>query len=231
MEKLNKDELFSLAIHLDVVDLLRFCSTSKYIEKNLCSKDDIWIYKLKREFPNFKRLKLEKSFKETYQIAYSLTILKNKLRMRENIYELYESKIIDLHERKLTDIPKEIGVLSNLQELYLYGNKLTSLPKEIGNLSNLKILYLADNSLNSIPKEIGNLINLQELYLANNSLISVPKELGNLSNLQMLYLTNNQLTRLPKELTKLNLQNFSLYANPIQKYRKKLLMHFPNLAI
>ncbi len=231
MEKLNKDELFSLAIHLDLTDLLRFCSTNKYIQHTICARDDIWIYKLNREYPNFKRLKLEKSFREIYQTVYSLTILKNKLRMRENIYQLYESKMIDLHERKLTEMPKEIGILSNLRELYLYGNKLTSLPKEIGDLTNLEELYLFNNALIEIPKEMGNLSNLRILRLNNNLLTSIPKELSNLSNLKTLLLDSNKLVSLPKELTKLNLQNFTLRNNPIQKYRNKLRVHFPNLDI
>ena len=41
MEKLNKDELFTVALYLDLSDLLSFCSTSKYIQKNLCLRDEI----------------------------------------------------------------------------------------------------------------------------------------------------------------------------------------------
>ena len=41
MERLNKDELFTLALNLDLASLLRFCSSNKYINKNLCKRNDI----------------------------------------------------------------------------------------------------------------------------------------------------------------------------------------------
>ena len=33
MEKLNKDELFNLAVNLDLPALLNLCSSSKYVKK------------------------------------------------------------------------------------------------------------------------------------------------------------------------------------------------------
>jgi Leucine-rich repeat (LRR) protein len=91
----------------------------------------------------------------------------------------------------LTSLPSEIGLLTNLQRLYLYYNKLTSLPSEIGLLTNLQELYLNNNNLTSIPSEIGQLTNLQILWLNNNNLTSIPPEIGLLTNLQRLYLNNN----------------------------------------
>ena len=76
MEKLNKDELFTLALRLDLPDLLNFCSVNKYIDKSICKRDDIWIYKLRKDFPDYKNLKVEKSFKDLYKILYSLSQVK-----------------------------------------------------------------------------------------------------------------------------------------------------------
>ena len=39
MERLNKDELFSSAIHLELPELLAFCITSKKINNLNCKKD------------------------------------------------------------------------------------------------------------------------------------------------------------------------------------------------
>ena len=138
MEKLNKDELFTLALHLDLPDILNLCQGNKYIQNSICKRDEIWIYKLNKDFPNFKKLGVKKSFKELYQLLFSLVKLKEKLKRKENIYDLY-----------------------NLQNLYLYNNRLTKIPKEIGNLTNLQILSLDNNQLTEIPKEISNLKNLQ----------------------------------------------------------------------
>ncbi len=57
MEKLSRDELFSLAVNLDLPDLLRFCSSSKKFNNEVCKNNDIWFYKLK-EFPDFHQLNI-----------------------------------------------------------------------------------------------------------------------------------------------------------------------------
>ena len=68
MQRLTKDELFSLAIHLDLADILRLCSTSKYVERNLCLRDSIWNYKLQNEFPDYKNLNVENKSKKEIQL-------------------------------------------------------------------------------------------------------------------------------------------------------------------
>ena len=85
MEKLNRDELFSLAIHLDTPSLLKFCQTNKYFSEKICARDEIWNHRLITDFPDYKLLNVNKteSTKEIYQLLYSLTELKNKLILRE----------------------------------------------------------------------------------------------------------------------------------------------------
>ena len=80
MEKLNRDELFSLAIHLDVSSLLNFCLTNKYFSEKICTRDEIWNYRLMKDFPGYKMLNLDKSKnkKEIYQLLYSLVDVKLK---------------------------------------------------------------------------------------------------------------------------------------------------------
>lgn len=94
----------------------------------------------------------------------------------------------------LKEIPKEIGNLTNLKELFLGGNNLRGIPKEIGNLKKLEKLGLEHNNLTSIPKEIGNLKNLTQLFLQNNKLMSIPKEIGNIKDLDLLNVSFNKLT-------------------------------------
>ncbi len=103
-----------------------------------------------------------------------------------------------------TEVPPEIGQLTNLQVLNLFGNQLTTLPPEIGQLENLQVLSLDQNRLTTLPPEIGQLSNLQGLYLGDNQLTTLPPEIGLLSNLQWLDLGDNQLTILPSEIGQLN---------------------------
>ena len=117
-------------------------------------------------------------------------------------------------------IPKELGSLANLRSLWLQGNQLTGgIPKELGSLANLRSLSLSRNQLTGgIPEELGSLSNLQSLNLYGNQLTGgIPKELGSLANLRSLLLHGNQLTGvIPKELGSLsNLQSLNLYGNQL----------------
>ncbi|HRJ16967.1 MAG TPA: leucine-rich repeat domain-containing protein, partial [Saprospiraceae bacterium] len=70
----------------------------------------------------------------------------------------------------LTQLPAEIGSLSHLTELYLYGNQLTSLPPEIGQLSELTLLNLDGNQFTELPESLSQLQYLRTLSLHRNPL-------------------------------------------------------------
>ncbi|WP_427158351.1 leucine-rich repeat domain-containing protein [Aliinostoc sp. HNIBRCY26] len=129
---------------------------------------------------------------------------------KDNVTEL------DLSFKGLTTLPPEIGQLTNLQTLFLWGNQLSSLPPEIGKLVNLQSLELSSNQLSSLPPEIVQLVNLQSLELSSNQMSSLPPEFRKLVNLQTLDLRFNQLSSLPPEIGKLvNLQSLNLYNNQL----------------
>jgi hypothetical protein len=140
--------------------------------------------------------------------------LSNLLQTEEQLKKVFSFpnlKIIIMGDIGLTNLPTEIGNLTNLTMLNLKFNDLIKLPKQIGNLTKLTMLSLENNQLITLPPEIGNLKELTVLGLENNQLITLPPEIGNLKELTVLGLDNNQLTTLPpeignlKELTKLNL--------------------------
>jgi len=110
---------------------------------------------------------------------------------------------LDLGGLDLTEIPPEIGKLTNLVQLNLRENKLKVLPPEIGNLIRLKKLYLSENKLTELPSEIGNLVELERIYLSKNKLTELPPEICNLTNLTYIYLRDNDLISLPQDITRL----------------------------
>ena len=142
------------------------------------------------------------------------------------------------------EIPAELGDLSSLQYLYLWGTELSGgdpgrtggldqppvldlaqnglsgeIRPKLGDLTNLETLYLWGNELSGeIPAELGDLANLLKLDLAQKNLSgAIPTQLGSLTSLQRLQLQGNELTgTIPSELGDLtNLQRLYLYDNQL----------------
>ena len=108
----------------------------------------------------------------------------------------------------LTDsIPPELGNLSRLEVLSLYGNKLTGrIPPELGKLTKVTELSLSGNRLSGpIPPEIGGMVSVDIMWLSRNGLSGpIPPEFGNLVNLEQLAIFENELSGpLPAEFGKL----------------------------
>ena len=94
-------------------------------------------------------------------------------------------------------IPPELGDLSELRSLHLYGNDLSGeIPPELGRLTNLDTLDLGDNRLTGgIPPELGRLAALVSLDLSVNRLSGdIPAGIGDLKRLEWLVIADNQLT-------------------------------------
>ena len=66
MDKLNRDELFTLALHLDLPSLLTFCKINKKINHDICENGFFWLNKLKRDYP-FVDISSVKNYKELYK--------------------------------------------------------------------------------------------------------------------------------------------------------------------
>ena len=118
-------------------------------------------------------------------------------------------------------IPPELGSLTELESLWLYGNELSgTIPPELGRLANLEALDLSDNELTGpIPSELGNLAGLKHLALYTNELSGrIPSALGHLASLETLGLAGNGLTGpVPSELGSLaNLKNLVLHDNSLE---------------
>jgi len=97
--------------------------------------------------------------------------------------------VLDVSNRELHyNLPTQIGLLTNLQDLHLNNNYFTGdIPLEYTTLTNLQYLDMGGNCLNgTIPTEIGLLSNLTYLNLAFNKFTGIlPTQIG-----QLVYLTN-----------------------------------------
>ena len=113
--------------------------------------------------------------------------------------ELTRLEIIDLFGNELTGpIPAELGALDRLWWVLDLGDNGLSgpIPPELGELSDLTYLDLSGNGLTgSIPPELEGMANVKTLNLSGNNLTGpVPAALGSLDRLEMLNLSDNGLT-------------------------------------
>ena len=165
------------------------------------------------------------SFKqlETLRLTgHRLTSLPKEIGLCTNLKE------IEVMYCSLESLPKEIGNLKKLEKLELEGNKLTSLPKEIGLCKNLRKIDLNDNRIKSLPKDIGNLKKLETIWVdtglgSGQNLTSIPKEIGLCTNLKEIEFGHNKLTSIPKEIGKLkNLTELDLENNKLTSIPKEI---------
>jgi Leucine-rich repeat (LRR) protein/GTPase SAR1 family protein len=124
------------------------------------------------------------------------------------IGKLTNLTVLRLSYNQITVIPETIGNLTNLTELWLDRNQITLIPETIGNLTNLTVLKLDRNQITLIPETIDNLTNLTELRLDRNQITVIPEVIGNLTNLTILRLDRNQITLIPEAIG--NLTNLTV---------------------
>ena len=122
----------------------------------------------------------------------------------------------------LTDsIPPQLGNLTRIEVLALYGNNLTGrIPPELGKLTRVRDFSLSSNKLEGpIPPELGGLVSVDTMRLSINQLSGpIPATFGNLAALEHLALFKNQLSGpLPAEFGKLKkLKSMWLSDNQIE---------------
>ena len=107
--------------------------------------------------------------------------------------------------QKITQLPDNIGQISELESLFIEKHDLSGLPDSFTLLTNLVTLGISNNYLISLPEDFGNLTNLETLDLGYNQLESIPESIGALTNLVYLFLFNNHLTSLPETICNLGL--------------------------
>ena len=130
-----------------------------------------------------------------------------------------QGRVVRLFLRGLSGrLPPELGILSSLEELLLWGQLSGPIPRQLGGLSNLERLDFSWNELSGeLPPELGGLSSLKRLELQGNDLTGpIPPELGNLASLRLLFLSSNNLSgSVPPELGALTrLLGLMLARNP-----------------
>lgn len=110
------------------------------------------------------------------------------------------TRVVDISNNSIQDVPARIGDLSSIQRLLLNANDLSneSISWEgLISLKSLAVLYVSQNHLTTLPSTLGALASLTQLNVSFNKLTSLPTELGLLTKLQVLKVNNNRISIIP----------------------------------
>ncbi|MBE9155944.1 leucine-rich repeat domain-containing protein [Nodosilinea sp. LEGE 06152] len=147
---------------------------------------------------------------------------------------------LDLSGQGLTELPPEIGKLTQLESLILgkvekwsnpkgqptpklLTNALSSLPSTLANLKHLKVLDLSGNPLEQLPEIIFQLKSLTDLTAIAVNLSKIPDCIQGLTNLTTLSLSSNQITAIPEHIGALtSLTTLSFSSNQITAIPKNI---------
>ena len=139
-------------------------------------------------------------------------------------------KKLDLTDCRLTEIPREVFELEQIELLYLNSNLLRTVPKSITKLSNLTELNLSFNQITTVLESITKLSNLIKLDLWKNQITTVPESITKLSNLTELDLRYNLLETPPIEIAEQGIEAIRDYFQQLKEegkdyiYEAKLLI-------
>ncbi|XP_078618566.1 uncharacterized protein LOC144886066 [Branchiostoma floridae x Branchiostoma japonicum] len=138
-----------------------------------------------------------------------------------------------IYDNQLTEIPKEVCSMSNLEVLNANNNRLFTLPPGVEKLQKLRNLFVDENHLTELPQGVCSLYNLELLGAAKNKLSSLLSGVGKLQKMRELFIYDNQLTEIPAgicslfnlELLDVKNNRFSTFPPGVERLQKLRKLH------
>ncbi|XP_069795229.1 volume-regulated anion channel subunit LRRC8B-like isoform X2 [Narcine bancroftii] len=154
-------------------------------------------------------------------------------RIPHSIFSLYNLREIDLKGNRLKTIEEIISFqhLKWLSCLKLWHNAIAYIPLQIGMLSNLEQLYLNNNRIESIPTQLFLCRKLRILDFSNNHLTTIGDEIRELTHLQYLNVSNNNVNKKYFPLFSLHSGRHVLGAKKITEVIHNSMLYIGNLCL
>ncbi|OYU94568.1 MAG: hypothetical protein CFE21_14925 [Bacteroidetes bacterium B1(2017)] len=143
-------------------------------------------------------------------------------------------KKLEIDLKGIDSIPKEIGLMQNIEFLIISIDSIKSLPENFYSLKNLKTLYIKSSDFDE-KKSWSSFSNLQELGIMAN-LTQVPTFIYKLDSLRILDISNNNIEFIPDKISNLkNLDTLDITNNPCITQHNinsniKMLLHLKRMC-
>jgi Leucine-rich repeat (LRR) protein len=176
---MEADIIFCIFGHLTFFDIIRYALVNKQIN-NISKNELLWKRMSERDYPGI----IDSEYVKNYRGYYKLfKFLRSTHKFN---YATTKTKFLTISGIDIKSLPREICLLTNLQELYLHNNNLSVLPTELSRLTNLVRLDLDYNELESIPNELSSLTNLHTLFVSGSQVRLIPECVKKLPQLKVL---------------------------------------------
>lgn len=235
-ENLPKDVLFSLALQLDLPDLIAFCNLNK---KSASVCPNVWRAKIIKDFPDFNFSNLPDRLKGiSLHTLYSVLFVKKVLKdgtsgpvanprwKPKTLEGIYYDKSLFLTQGHLKGILIKIPPLSlpNLEKLDLTRQLIENIP--VLNLPYLRVLDLNYNQLQTFPP-FDKMKNLEILSINDNLLHDLPSL--KLPKLRRLYIRNNKTLKSLPIFDLPQIEDLFLEDNSLENIDNIVLSNLPKL--
>lgn len=101
--------------------------------------------------------------------------------LEEAIKNPLETTTLNLSNDRLEEIPAEVELMVNLQELDLSNNQLQTLPTFLADLKQLEVLNLEGNPMDELPTWLGEMTALREINAQGTEINQIPESLQELT--------------------------------------------------
>ena len=129
---------------------------------------------------------------------------KNIYDLPKEIEELRDLKILYVENNHIKEFPNELYKLRNLETLNFINNKIVHISEDIINLQKLTFFAACNNMIDFLPDNLFKLTTLIGICLHGNKLTVLPDSIGNLINLNYITISNNDIEELPQSISMLS---------------------------
>ena len=135
-------------------------------------------------------------------------------------YPFHSKRLVGLYlpQNKLTQVPKHLFEITQLQNLDLAENQLTALPPQFGQLENLHQLDLSGNAITAFPTILAKMPGLEDINLQRNDLSELSPDMIIAARSKKVDLRDNWMHTLPNEIAQLPKRHQWLFVgNPLEQ--------------